>query len=172
MSKIRGDPRLIALAHPTRHNLYFELSNVEELATVALEKKLNVTRYHLYHHLGQMVKAGLIENHRNVGRARWWRLLSKIEGIIPSPQVSQPPQGNSSSSNNNVPSWFDNLPVEMVALLESGAKFEFVPLSSNDASDIVNTRKAIENIARHHGVDLSLPFTFVPGGLLLLTKSR
>ncbi|MBT3772340.1 MAG: helix-turn-helix domain-containing protein [Euryarchaeota archaeon] len=167
MSKIRGDPRLIALAHPTRHDLYAELSKEDELATVALEKKLNVTRYHLYHHLGQMVKAGLIENHRDEGRARWWRILSKVDGEIPSPQKTQSPSGSQTA-----PSWAENIPAEMVALLESGAKFEFVPLNSTDASDIVNTRKAIENIARHHGVDISLPFTFVPGGLLLLTKSR
>ncbi len=83
------------------------------------------------------------------------------------PQKTQSPSGSQTA-----PSWAENIPAEMVALLESGAKFEFVPLNSNDASDIVNTRKAIENIARHHGVDLSLPFTFVPGGLLLLTKSR
>ncbi len=166
MSKIRGDSRLIALAHPTRHALYTALSNKEEMATVSLEKELSVTRYHLYHHLAQLVKAGLIENHRDVGRARWWRITQVMDVESPTPQ----PQTNYSSSN--IPSWVENLPSEMVDLLQSGAKFEFIPLKSMDSGDIVNTRKAVENIAFHHGVELSLPFTFVPGGLLLLTKSR
>ena len=54
MSKIRGDPKQIALAHPTRAAMYNILRAKEEMATVELEKEIKVTRYHLYHHLKQL----------------------------------------------------------------------------------------------------------------------
>ena len=75
MGKIRGNPQTIALAHETRANLYHHLGNKEEMPTVELEKILQITRYHLYHHLKQLAKVGLIENHRDVGRAKWWRVF-------------------------------------------------------------------------------------------------
>ena len=44
MSKIRGDPKQIALAHPTRAAMYNILRTKEEMATVELEKEIKVTR--------------------------------------------------------------------------------------------------------------------------------
>ena len=51
MSKIRVDGRTMALSHPTRLAMYEELLNAEEMSTVMLQKRIGVTRYHLYHHL-------------------------------------------------------------------------------------------------------------------------
>ena len=79
MSKIRGDPKQIALAHPTRAAMYNILCSKEEMATVELEKEIKVTRYHLYHHLKQLQEAGLVENHRDQGRAKFWKVTEKID---------------------------------------------------------------------------------------------
>ena len=70
MSKIRVDGRTMSLSHPTRLAMYEELLNAEEMSTVMLQKSKGVTRYHLYHHLQSLEKNGLVENHRNEGRAR------------------------------------------------------------------------------------------------------
>ena len=89
MSKVRGDPLRVALAHPTREALVSSLNGTAEMSTVQLQKSTGVTRYHLYHHLQQLEKAGVVENHRNEGRARWWRLTGPIE--IPSEDSSATP---------------------------------------------------------------------------------
>ena len=79
MSKVRGDPLRVALAHPTRAALVSSLNGVAEMSTVQLQESTGVTRYHLYHHLQQLEKAGVVENHRDQGRARWWRLTGPVE---------------------------------------------------------------------------------------------
>ena len=43
------------------------------MSTVQLQKALGVDRYNLYHHLKKLASLELIENHRDEGRARWWR---------------------------------------------------------------------------------------------------
>ncbi len=79
MSKIRGDPRLVALAHDTRIAIVEALQTAEEMSTVLIQKTTDVTRYHLYHHLQQLEKAGIVQNHRDQGLARWWRLTVPID---------------------------------------------------------------------------------------------
>ena len=78
MGKIRVDGRTMSLSHPTRLAMYEELLNAEEMSTVMLQKSTGVTRYHLYHHLQSLEKNGLVENHRNEGRARWWRVTERV----------------------------------------------------------------------------------------------
>ena len=73
MGRVRGDPITTALAHPTRRGAYVELAQAEEMSTVQLQKALGVDRYNLYHHLKKLASLDLIENHRDEGRARWWR---------------------------------------------------------------------------------------------------
>ena len=43
------------------------------MSTVQLQKELGVDRYNLYHHLKKLASLELIENHRDEGRARWWK---------------------------------------------------------------------------------------------------
>ncbi|MGB0365652.1 MAG: winged helix-turn-helix domain-containing protein, partial [Candidatus Poseidoniaceae archaeon] len=78
MSRVRTDPLVAALTHPTRQAAYQALSQSEEMSTVQLQTVLDVDRYNLYHHLKRLVKVGLIENHRDVGRARWWRMVKEV----------------------------------------------------------------------------------------------
>ena len=94
MGRVRGDPITTALAHPTRRAVYIELASAEERSTVQLQKAVGVDRYNLYHHLKKLASLELVENHRDQGRARWWRinqrvdlpeLLNITEGTAPTP---------------------------------------------------------------------------------------
>ena len=79
MSRVRADPITAALAHPTRRNLYISLSNSPEMSTVQLQNLVEVDRYNLYHHLKKLASLGLVENHRDEGRARWWKVATVVD---------------------------------------------------------------------------------------------
>ncbi len=160
VSKIRGDPIRMALAHPTRHALYEQLSSAEEMSTVQLCKVVGVERYHLYHHLKHLTKIGLIENHRDVGRARWWRCIQKVSTA-----------SESDSGSTALPSWVENLDPEVRSLLERGAQIKMVNLSRN-ASDTISVKKSIEKLADENGLELNLPFTFVPSAVAVISRPR
>ena len=166
VGKIRGDPKQMALAHPTRNAIYSALTNTDEMATVELEKKVKVTRYHLYHHLKQLVNANLVENHRDKGRARYWRISEKIE-------VSSPIPSSTSEETVSVsaPSWASYLPDELTEMLSSGSDFRFVKVGET-ALDAVNARNLILDLAKMYGVEIDIPFTFTPGGIFVISRPR
>jgi len=161
MSKIRGDPKQIALAHPTRATMYNILRTKEEMATVELEKELKITRYHLYHHLKQLQEAGLVENHRDQGRAKYW----KVTEIIESPIITL------EKSTTTSESWKGKIPKELVKLLEGGGEIQFLPINSS-AVEAINAKTAINAISKELGLEIELPFTFVPGGILVVSRGR
>lgn len=150
MSKIRVDGRTMALSHPTRLAMYEELLNADEMSTVMLQKSTGVTRYHLYHHLQSLEKNGLVENHRDEGRARWWRVTKRIPVT--------PIVGND---------WIENIPEEVRILLESGVAMHFIPVPS-DSGSVVAAKKTIGNMAEIFDVDLDMGVTFMPNGILVL----
>lgn len=156
MSKIRGDPRLVALAHDTRVAIVEALQSADEMSTVQIQKATDVTRYHLYHHLQQLDKAGIVENHRDQGRARWWRLTVPID--LSSTEPSTGPD-------------LSGLPEEVANLIRRGADVHWIEIPSS-ASDSVAAKKMLEDSAEEWGVDLDLPFTFMPGGILVVGRSR
>jgi DNA-binding transcriptional ArsR family regulator len=161
MSKIRGDPKQIALAHPTRAAMYQILSSKKEMATVELEKEIKVTRYHLYHHLKQLQEAGLVENHRDQGRAKFWKVTEIIEA----------PLLKSNNLSTNESGWAGKIPAELVELLEGGGEIVFIPIDSS-AVEAINAKTAINSISKELGLNLELPFTFVPGGILVVSRGR
>lgn len=161
MSKIRGDPKQIALAHPTRAAMYNLLCTKEEMATVELEKEIKITRYHLYHHLKQLKEAGLVENHRDKGRAKFW----KVKEIINSAPVLK----KSEPLNNNAV--INKIPKELIQLIENGGELEFIPINSS-AVEAIKAKAAINAISKEMNLDLELPFTFVPGGILVVSRGR
>ena len=171
MGKIRGDPKQMALAHSTRNAIYSALLEVEEMATVELEKKVNVTRYHLYHHLKQLVNAGLIENHRDKGRARYWKVLEKIDFLEQKSTPTISPVVEETVSTVTPPDWAGNLPSEFVEMLTSGSDFRFVKIGET-AVDAVNARGLMIDLAKMYGVDLDIPFTFTPGGIFVISRPR
>ena len=69
------------------------------------------------------------------------------------------------------PAWFDNLPAEMVRMLEQGAKVEFLPLPGGAVKSI-SAKNLLETVAQEYGIDLDIPFTFVPGGIVLISQPR
>ena len=149
MGKIRVDGRTMSLSHPTRLAMYEELLNAEEMSTVMLQKSTGVTRYHLYHHLQSLEKNGLVENHRNEGRARWWRVTERVSVT--------PVVGNGS---------VENLPSEVRALLESGATVHFIPIPPDRSATLA--KSAVSAIAESFEVDLDMGVTFMPNGILVI----
>ena len=149
MGKIRVDGRTMSLSHPTRLAMYEELLNAEEMSTVMLQKSTGVTRYHLYHHLQSLEKNGLVENHRNEGRARWWRVTERVSVT--------PVVGNGS---------IENLPSEVRVLLESGATVHFIPIPADRSATLA--KSAVSAIAESFDVDLDMGVTFMPNGILVI----
>ncbi|MCS5536348.1 MAG: helix-turn-helix domain-containing protein [Candidatus Poseidoniales archaeon] len=148
MGKIRVDGRTMSLSHPTRLAMYEELLNAEEMSTVMLQKSTGVTRYHLYHHLQSLEKNGLVENHRNEGRARWWRVTERV--------TLTPAAGKDT---------FANLPAEVQSLLESGSRMHFIPIPSG--RDVTTAKKALDTIAEMYGAEKT-GVTLMPNGILVL----
>ena len=149
MSKIRVDARTMALSHPTRLAIYEELLDVEEKSTVMLQKDTGVTRYHLYHHLQSLEKNGLLENHRDEGRARWWRVTERVSIT----------QSNSTDVSSALPS-------EVRALIDSGSEVHFIPIPADRSATLA--KSAVSAIAESFGVDLEMGVTFMPNGILVL----
>jgi len=156
MTKIRGDSRQVALAHETRRGIVKTLQEVEEKSTVQIQEAIKVTRYHLYHHLQQLTKAGIIENHRDQGRARWWRLTGPID---------------LEGENTTIQPDLTGLPEEVASLILRGADIHWVEIPSS-ARDAIAAKKMLESAAEDWGVELNLPFTFTPSGILVIGKSR
>jgi len=149
VTKIRVDGRTMALSHPTRLAIYENLLNSDEKSTVMLQKSTGVTRYHLYHHLQTLVKNGLVENHRDEGRARWWRVTERVT-----------PTASSQADISG------NLPDSVRALLESGADVHFIPIPADRSATLA--KSAVSAIAESFGVDLEMGVTFMPNGILVI----
>jgi len=64
--------------HPTRRALYVALLEADEYTTVQLQNLVNVDRYNLYHHLRKLESLGLVMNHRDQGRTRWWCVMDRV----------------------------------------------------------------------------------------------
>ena len=149
MTKIRVDGRTMALSHPTRLAIYQNLLDADEKSTVMLQKSTGVTRYHLYHHLQTLVKNGLVENHRDEGRARWWRVTERVTPTTPSQSDT-----------------LGNLPDSVRDLLESGADVHFIPIPADRSATLA--KSAVSAIAESFGVDLEMGVTFMPNGILVI----
>ena len=148
MSRVRTDPLVAALTHPTRQGAYQALSQRDEMSTVQLQQALNVDRYNLYHHLKRLVKVGLIENHRDVGRARWWRVVKHV----PLPTMGE---GNATQATTSP---FDQLSklnhVHSIDLLDSRGQ--------------VGAKQLVQKLAQEYNIPLDLPWNFLPGKIILV----
>ena len=93
MARIHADPVSTSLMHPTRRALYVALLEADEFTTVQLQKLVSVDRYNLYHHLRKLESLGLVMNHRDEGRTRWWCVMDR---------VPLPSDGSVTSSDNSL----------------------------------------------------------------------
>ena len=93
MARIHADPVSTSLMHPTRRALYVALLEADECTTVQLQEIVVVDRYNLYHHLRKLESLGLVMNHRDQGRTRWWCVIDR---------VPLPSDGSATSSENSL----------------------------------------------------------------------
>ncbi|MGB0463891.1 MAG: winged helix-turn-helix domain-containing protein [Candidatus Poseidoniaceae archaeon] len=153
MSRVRADPITAALAHPTRRSLYISLSNSPEMSTVQLQNIVDVDRYNLYHHLKKLASLGLIENHRDEGRARWWKVAQSVDlpEILTVSNTAPSPSVNTAQSNST------NL---------TGANTHVISLEGS--RDRVGAKLLLEKLAAELGIELNLPWNFVPEKIALI----
>ena len=153
MSRVRADPITAALAHPTRRSLYISLSNSPEMSTVQLQNIVDVDRYNLYHHLKKLASLGLIENHRDEGRARWWKVAQSVDlpEILTVSNTAPSPSVNIAQSNST------NL---------TGANTHVISLEGS--RDRVGAKLLLEKLAAELGIELNLPWNFVPEKIALI----
>ena len=155
MSRVRADPITAALAHPTRRSLYISLSNTPEMSTVQLQNIVEVDRYNLYHHLKKLTSLGLIENHRDEGRARWWKIAQTVDL----------PEILSISTTNSISAPITN----QVAPLDLDGENTHV-ISLEGSRDRVGAKLLLEKMAQELGIELNLPWNFVPGKIALISE--
>lgn len=151
MSRVRADPITAALAHPTRRNLYISLSNSLEMSTVQLQNLVEVDRYNLYHHLKKLAALGLVENHRDEGRARWW----KVATVVDLPELltisNRPPMERPSTQES----------------VDTDAQNTHV-ISLDGSRDRVGAKLLLEKLAEDLGIELNIPWNFVPDKIALI----
>ena len=151
MSRVRADPITAALAHPTRRNLYISLSNSPEMSTVQLQNLVEVDRYNLYHHLKKLASLGLVENHRDEGRARWW----KVANVVDLPELlTTSNQPKSQPIANNQPVNLEDHNTHVISL--------------DGSRDRVGAKLMLEKLAEDLGIELDIPWNFVPEKIALI----
>ena len=168
MARVRVDPITSALAHPTRRAVYVALSSSEEMSTVQLEKDVAVDRYNLYHHLKKLASLNLVENHRDVGRARWWKMSTKVDlpELLTASLVHEThaaptsPQGGVPSGNSDVLSGAES----------NGDEVHMVQLDGS--RDQIGAKKLLEQLAQQHGIEMNLPWNFLPDSIVLIAKKK
>ena len=167
MARVRADPVTTALAHPTRRAIYLALTHSGELSTVQIERQLSVDRYNLYHHMKKLASLDLIENHRDQGRARWWRKAAQVELpelLHASPSV-QPPTASPPTQVSSEP-----LPDGLHDAVQHGGDVRVITLDGS--RDQVGAKKMLELLAQQHGIPLDLPWNFLPESIVLIAKKR
>ncbi len=142
MSRVRADPITAALAHPTRRSLYISLSNTPEMSTVQLQNIVEVDRYNLYHHLKKLTSLGLIENHRDEGRARWWKIAQTVD----LPEILS----ISTANSNSAPITTQVAPLDL-----DGENTHVISLEGS--RDRVGAKLLLEKMAQELGIELNLP---------------
>ena len=142
MSRVRADPITAALAHPTRRSLYISLSNSDEMSTVQLQNIVDVDRYNLYHHLKKLASLGLIENHRDEGRARWWKIAQSVNlpEILSVSNVVSTPTHSVNASQGSQPR-LDGANTHVISL--EGSSLAFVERANASAPATISTIRKI-----------------------------
>lgn len=167
MGRVRGDPITTALAHPTRRTAYIALASAEELSTVQLQEILHVDRYNLYHHLKKLATLELVENHRDVGRARWWRVKLQVtlpellnaqqKTVAASPVVTPQARGPQTT-------------LASLAIDEEGR--DVIVLHLEGSRDQVSAKQLIVQLSKEFGLPLDVPWNFIPQQLVLYSKKK
>ena len=169
MGRVRGDPITTALAHPTRRGAYVELAQAEEMSTVQLQKALGVDRYNLYHHLKKLASLDLIENHRDEGRARWWRKNLHVD-LPELLNASAQPAPTASTTADPEPTASARTTLASLAVDEEGR--EVIVLDLEGSRDQVSAKQLIVRLSEEFGLTLDVPWNFIPEQLVLYSKKK
>lgn len=169
MGRVRGDPITTALAHPTRRAAYVALAQSEEMSTVQLQERLGVDRYNLYHHLKKLASLELIENHRDQGRARWWRKnlhvdLPELLNATSAPAPSAAPAAPAATSSR------PSTTLASLAVDEEGR--DVIVLDLQGSRDQVSAKQLIVRLSEEFGLALDVPWNFIPEQLVLYSKKK
>ena len=132
MARIHADPVSTSLMHPTRRALYVALLEAAEYTTVQLQQIVGVDRYNLYHHLRKLESLGLVMNHRDQGRTRWWCVIDR---------VPLPSDGSTTSSENSLGSIDLSNP-----RVQAAARTMLRELASLSGSDLDLDSATLENL--------------------------
>ncbi|HJL97944.1 MAG TPA: helix-turn-helix domain-containing protein [Candidatus Poseidoniaceae archaeon] len=161
MARVRADPVTTALAHPTRRALYIALSTKDEMSTVQLQSEVNVERYNLYHHLKKLASLNLVENHRDAGRSRWWKKTSHVElpELLTSSNASPPSSLVTDGDSSSLPE----------SIADGG---EVHVLNLEGSRDQIGAKRMLELLAKEHGIELNLPWNFLPASIALIAKKK
>lgn len=170
MGRVRGDPITTALAHPTRRSAYVTLAQSAEMSTVQLQKALGVDRYNLYHHLKKLASLELIENHRDEGRARWWKKnlhvdLPELLNATAATSTVAPPASIETSAPPTARTTLASLAVD-----EEGR--EVIVLDLEGSRDQVSAKQLIVRLSDEFGLTLDVPWNFIPEQLVLYSKKK
>ena len=168
MGRVRGDPITTALAHPTRRSAYIALAQSAEMSTVQLQKELAVDRYNLYHHLKKLASLELIENHRDEGRARWWRKNLHVD-LPELLHASAPPSSHAAPEGNSAPIG-TRTTLASLAVDEEGR--EVIVLDLEGSRDQVSAKQLIARLSDEFGLSLDIPWNFIPEQLVLYSKKK
>jgi len=168
MGRVRGDPITTALAHPTRRSAYVALANSEEMSTVQLQKTLDVDRYNLYHHLKKLASLELIENHRDEGRARWWRKRQHVD--LPELLQTSTPAPAAPAAQPSMPAPTVTATLASLAVDEEG-RDGIVP-NLEGSRDQVGAKQLITRLSEEFGLALDVPWNFIPEQMVLYSKKK
>jgi len=168
MGRVRGDPVTTALAHPTRRGAYVALASTDEMSTVQLQESLGVDRYNLYHHLKKLASLELIQNHRDVGRARWWRVQKHVDLPELLHVSSAPPATPSQPTPPASPAVTTTL--ASLAVDEEGR--DVIVLNLEGSRDQVSAKQLIVRLSEEFGLTLDVPWNFIPEQLVLYSKKK
>jgi DNA-binding transcriptional ArsR family regulator len=167
MGRVRGDPITTALAHPTRRAAYIALCNAEEMSTVQLQEAVGVDRYNLYHHLKKLASLELVENHRDEGRARWWRSNKRVD-LPELLQASAPAAAPTPVSHTPSPAVTATL--ASLAVDEEGR--DVIVLNLEGSRDQVSAKQLLVRLSEEFGLALDVPWNFIPEQLVLYSKKK
>ena len=166
MARVQADPVTSALAHPTRRALYIALANKEEMSTVQLQAEVNVERYNLYHHLKKLASLNLVENHRDAGRSRWWKKTTHID----LPEILSPSTESKAASSAVVVGDLASIPASLADAVSDAGDIHVIQLEGS--RDQVGAKRMLELLAKEHGIELDLPWNFLPASIALIAKKK
>ncbi len=136
------------------------------MSTVQLQERLGVDRYNLYHHLKKLASLELIENHRDQGRARWWRKnlhvdLPELLNATSAPAASTAPVATPTRPSTTLAS---------LAVDEEGR--DVIVLDLQGSRDQVSAKQLIVRLSEEFGLALDVPWNFIPEQLVLYSKKK